>query len=298
MWRNRYSTQDRPERSRLPFPAFQPSGRPRAGSAKRIGTRSFITAASRPKGQPPDSYPRWRCQAIAAAEREISLLREVRGLAFRVATSEETGVRVDASSRRCRPFHRPTSRRGDLASVDARTRSTRLRWPVPGPAGTVRVLVVGRPGRHERESMRAQDPEGLAGCRRHRIKADTKSQLEAAPASASRGMKLRAEGVSSGRRLRFAGLGRGAFWENAGWAGRFARWALSPGFSVAAPCDLPRCAASADPSMSFAHRFSRRSVRQGGVGESCRVGCASRLLRGRDRRRGAGQVGRAGRRAA
>src|SRR3954447_25526151 len=24
-------------------------------------------------------------------------------------------------------------------------------------------------------------------------------------------------------------------WENAGWAGRFARWASSPGFSVAAP---------------------------------------------------------------
>ena len=31
---------------------------------------------------------------------------------------------------------------------------------------------------------------------------------------------------------------------------------LSPGFSVAAPYDLPGCAASADPSMSFAHQFS------------------------------------------
>src|SRR5215213_9020966 len=32
----------------------------------------------------------------------------------------------------------------------------------------------------------------------------------------------------SGGRLRFGRLGRGAFWENAGWAGRFGRWALSP----------------------------------------------------------------------
>src|SRR5215218_4961077 len=45
--------------------------------------------------------------------------------------------------------------------------------------------------------------------------------------------------MSSGGRLRVGRLGRGAFWENAGWAGRFARWASSPGFSVAAPATCP-----------------------------------------------------------
>jgi hypothetical protein len=31
---------------------------------------------------------------------------------------------------------------------------------------------------------------------------------------------------------------------------------LEPGLFSGRPCDLPGCAASADPSMSFAHRFS------------------------------------------
>jgi hypothetical protein len=31
---------------------------------------------------------------------------------------------------------------------------------------------------------------------------------------------------------------------------------LEPGSFCGRPCDLPGCAASADPSMSFAHRFS------------------------------------------
>jgi hypothetical protein len=31
---------------------------------------------------------------------------------------------------------------------------------------------------------------------------------------------------------------------------------LEPGLFGGRPCDLPGCAASADPSMSFAHRFS------------------------------------------
>jgi hypothetical protein len=31
---------------------------------------------------------------------------------------------------------------------------------------------------------------------------------------------------------------------------------FEPGLFIGRPCDLPGCAASADPSMSFAHRFS------------------------------------------
>jgi hypothetical protein len=31
---------------------------------------------------------------------------------------------------------------------------------------------------------------------------------------------------------------------------------FEPGLFSGRPCDLPGCAASADPSMSFAHRFS------------------------------------------
>ena len=35
---------------------------------------------------------------------------------------------------------------------------------------------------------------------------------------------------------------------------------LEPGLFIGRPCDLPGCAASADPSMSFAHRFSLRVI--------------------------------------
>jgi hypothetical protein len=31
---------------------------------------------------------------------------------------------------------------------------------------------------------------------------------------------------------------------------------FEPGLFIGRPCDLPGCAASADPSMSFAHQFS------------------------------------------
>ena len=51
----------------------------------------------------------------------------------------------------------------------------------------------------------------------------------------------------------------GGLWENAGWAGRFCAMGFEPGLFIGRPCDLSRCASSADPSMSFAHRFSMTS---------------------------------------
>jgi hypothetical protein len=50
--------------------------------------------------------------------------------------------------------------------------------------------------------------------------------------------------------------GTGAFWENAGWVGRFLRDGLRARQFVGHPCDLPGCAESTNPSVSFAHRFS------------------------------------------
>jgi hypothetical protein len=71
-------------------------------------------------------------------------------------------------------------------------------------------------------------------------------------------MKLLFEGsVVSGGGLRFDRLGRGAFVGERRLGRPF--WtmgALEPGLFGGRPCDLPGCAASADPSMSFAHRFS------------------------------------------
>jgi hypothetical protein len=37
---------------------------------------------------------------------------------------------------------------------------------------------------------------------------------------------------------------------------------VEPGLFIGRPCDLPGCAASADPSMSFARRFSHLSTRR------------------------------------
>jgi hypothetical protein len=61
----------------------------------------------------------------------------------------------------------------------------------------------------------------------------------------------------SGGGLRFGRLGRGAFVGERRLGRPF--WTmgeLEPGLFGGRPCDLPGCAASADPSMSFAHRFS------------------------------------------
>src|SRR5947209_1614480 len=46
------------------------------------------------------------------------------------------------------------------------------------------------------------------------------------------------------------------------------RWALEPGLFSGRPCDLSGCAASADPSVSFAHGVSRSIERVGGGGGS------------------------------
>ncbi len=58
------------------------------------------------------------------------------------------------------------------------------------------------------------------------------------------------------------------------------RWALEPGLFGGRPCDLSGCAASADPSVSFAHGVSQLSKRfQGGDGsEVGGVGCAPGFL--------------------
>src|SRR3954467_11507682 len=65
-------------------------------------------------------------------------------------------------------------------------------------------------------------------------------------------MKIRPR-APSGSRITVRVLGSRGLRENATWAGRFRRWAFEPEKSVAAPCDWPGCAASADPSVSLAH---------------------------------------------
>jgi hypothetical protein len=58
----------------------------------------------------------------------------------------------------------------------------------------------------------------------------------------------------------------------------FCAMGFEPGLFSGRRCDLPGCAASADPSMSFAHRFSPTSNRgRGGRGESGSAGCPSRF---------------------
>jgi hypothetical protein len=73
--------------------------------------------------------------------------------------------------------------------------------------------------------------------------------------SAFRGMKLLLGGRVGvgvyGRRTWDRG-----FWENACWAGRYSSIGCEPELFIGRPCDLPGCAASANPSLSFAHRFS------------------------------------------
>src|SRR3954467_8211983 len=64
----------------------------------------------------------------------------------------------------------------------------------------------------------------------------------------------------SGSRITVRALGSRGLRENATWAGRFRRWASEPEKSVAAPCDWPGCAASADPSVSLAHSSPVSSV--------------------------------------
>ena len=57
-----------------------------------------------------------------------------------------------------------------------------------------------------------------------------------------------------------------------------------PGIFSGRPCDWPGCAVSTNPSVSFAHLSSRIVEREeGGCGQGDWDGCASRLLRGRDR---------------
>ena len=64
---------------------------------------------------------------------------------------------------------------------------------------------------------------------------------------------------------------------------------------IGRPCDWPGCAASAYPSVSFAHRFSRRSIDAREAEVRCgRVGRPPRFLRGRDRSIRAGGRARAG----
>jgi hypothetical protein len=60
----------------------------------------------------------------------------------------------------------------------------------------------------------------------------------------------------SGGRLRFGRLGRGAFLGERRLGRPFWTMGFEPELFSGRPCDLPGCAASADPSMSFAHRFS------------------------------------------
>src|SRR3954449_554621 len=72
-------------------------------------------------------------------------------------------------------------------------------------------------------------------------------------------MKIRPRALS-GSRITVRAHGSRGLRENATWAGRFRRWALEPEKSVAAPCDWPGCAASADPSVSFAHSSRESSV--------------------------------------
>ena len=96
--------------------------------------------------------------------------------------------------------------------------------------------------------------------------------------------------MSSGAGVGSADWDRGLR-ENAGWAGRFARWASSPGFSVAAPATclvalrarIRRCRLPTD---------SPRVVDgEEEPSESSGAGCPSRFLRGGDRRRGPAAVG-------
>jgi hypothetical protein len=75
----------------------------------------------------------------------------------------------------------------------------------------------------------------------------------------NRGMKLRPR-APSGSRITVRALGFRGLRENVTWAGRFRRWASEPEKSVAAPCDWPGCAASADPSVSLAHGSPESSV--------------------------------------
>ena len=68
--------------------------------------------------------------------------------------------------------------------------------------------------------------------------------------------------------------------ENVTWAGRFRRWVFEPEHFGGRPCDWPGCAASAYPSVSLAHSFSRHVVvsDEGSEGESDRAGRAPRFL--------------------
>ena len=121
-----------------------------------------------------ERHCRW--QARVEAARRMSLRpRRLRGLAFRVATSEEPGVRVYAA---LADAGRSVARHHDEAVW-------RLSMPAPGAHAGVgrcrirrirgRVLVVGRPGCHRRESSgRAATRRGLRGGeggRRFRIEA-------------------------------------------------------------------------------------------------------------------------------
>src|SRR3954453_12716265 len=73
-------------------------------------------------------------------------------------------------------------------------------------------------------------------------------------------MKLLLEGrLLSGAGRRFGRLGQGPSGERR--LGRpVCAMGFEPGLFSGRPCDLPGCAASADPSMSFAHRFSPSST--------------------------------------
>src|SRR3954468_11000467 len=83
----------------------------------------------------------------------------------------------------------------------------------------------------------------------------------------------------------------GRLWENAGWAGRFGRWACwSPGVSVAAPATCP-VALRARIRRCRLPTGSPHVVELGRCGESNSAGCPPRLLRGRDGGRGAGALG-------
>ena len=65
-----------------------------------------------------------------------------------------------------------------------------------------------------------------------------------------------------------------------------------PGIFSGRPCDWPGCAVSTNPSVSFAHLSSRTVEREeGSCGQGDRYGCASRLLRGRDRGGRGGPLG-------
>src|SRR5215212_2077497 len=101
--------------------------------------------------------------------------------------------------------------------------------------------------------------------------------------------------VSSGRRLRFGRLGRGAFWENVGWAGRFGGWASSPGFSVAAPATCPVAPRARIRRCRLPTGSPRVDDGEEGRGESSSAGRAPRFLRGGDRRGGPAALSRADR---